>query len=368
MCRVPLSRAGSVNPGPAETALHFVSYVDKLIFFFFYHRGSDGPIDMAKDSTIRFFEGPEKKVELVVAPGGPSLRDLGEQTWRRVVERAHAFVISTISNAACDAYLLSESSLFVYDDRAVLITCGRTTLVDAVEEILRVVPPETIQLLVYERKNEHFPEYQPSNFYEDLRRLKELMPGRAYRFGDEDDHHIHLFHLETTNPPMPSADDMTLEILMHGIDVDSRTLFCSGSDRSLEAIHERTRVSRILPGFEVDDHLFEPEGYSLNAINGPEYYTIHVTPQEIGSYVSFETNHRFRGDLEGTVRTVLGIFEPRSCDILFFRPAAARSEPIRCDYELRTEVVQPLDCGYEVRFNHFFKPPKGAQSAEELAL
>ncbi len=323
---------------------------------------------MAEDSTIRFFEGPEKKVELVVAPRGPSLRDLGERAWRRVVERARAFVLSRISNDDCDAYLLSESSLFVYDDRAVLITCGRTTLVDAVDEMLRLVPPETVQLLVYERKNEHFPEYQPSNFYDDVRRLKELMPGRAYRFGDEDDHHIHLFHLDAKSPPTPPADDMTLEILMHGIEADSRRLFCSGPARSLGAIHEQTRVSRILPGFEIDDHLFEPEGYSLNAINGPEYYTIHVTPQEIGSYVSFETNHCFQGDLEETVRTVLGIFQPKSCDILFFRPAAAQSEPIRCDYELKTEVVQSLDCGYEVRFNHFFKPPLGPQSAEELAL
>ncbi len=323
---------------------------------------------MAQNATIRFFEGPEKKVELVVAQGGPSLRDLGEQNWRRVVERARAFVLSTISNTFCDAYLLSESSLFVYDERAILITCGRTTLVDAVEELLRIVPPDTIHLLIYERKNEHFPEYQPSNFYEDVRRLKELMPGRAYRFGDEDDHHIHLFHLEKDGLPAPPADDMTLEILMHGIHADSGSLFCSGPNRSLEAIHESTRVRSILPGFEIDDHLFEPEGYSLNAIRGPEYYTIHVTPQEIGSYVSFETNHRFGGDLDDTVRAVLEIFRPKSCDILFFRPAAAPPQPIRCDYQLRTEVVQPLDCGYEVRFSHFFKPPRGPQSAEELAL
>jgi len=323
---------------------------------------------MANDPTIRFFEGPEKKVELVVAPGGRSLRDLGGQTWRRVVEKARAFVISTISNAACDAYLLSESSLFVYDDRAILITCGRTTLVDAVDEMLRVIPAEAVQLLVYERKNEHFPEYQPSNFYDDVRRLKELVPGRAFRFGDEDDHHIHLFHLHRAGSPPPPADDMTLEILMHGIQAGSRRLFCSGPDRTLGAIHEQTRVGRILPGFTIDDHLFEPEGYSLNAISGAEYYTIHVTPQEIGSYVSFETNHRFRGDLEETVRTVLEIFEPKSCDIVFFCPTGAGAEPIGCDYELRTEVVQPLDCGYEVRFNHFFKPPRGPQSAEELAL
>ncbi|NCQ34359.1 hypothetical protein GW813_04620, partial [bacterium] len=35
------------------------------------------------------FEGPEKKVELVLR-GQPSLRELPEATWRRVVEAAGA--------------------------------------------------------------------------------------------------------------------------------------------------------------------------------------------------------------------------------------------------------------------------------------
>ena len=60
-----------------------------------------------------FFEGSEKKVEVVVGPEAPNLRFLGRDYWSRIVAEANAAIISVISNEVCDAYLLSESSLFV---------------------------------------------------------------------------------------------------------------------------------------------------------------------------------------------------------------------------------------------------------------
>ncbi|UCF45904.1 MAG: hypothetical protein JSU89_01635, partial [Myxococcales bacterium] len=102
-----------------------------------------------------------------MTPDFPPLRSLSEQAWRGIVEAAGAHVISVLQSEHCDAYLLSESSLFVFDDWFVLITCGRTTLVDAVPQLLQSIPSESIAFLVYERKNEHFPEHQPTTFYED---------------------------------------------------------------------------------------------------------------------------------------------------------------------------------------------------------
>jgi S-adenosylmethionine decarboxylase len=320
---------------------------------------------MGTQSPFHFFEGPEKKVELAVEPGFPSLRDLGEEKWRHVVSCAGARVISTLENDKCFAWLLSESSLFVYDDRIVMITCGRTTLAPAVLAMLDFVPLERVRLLIYERKNSYFPEYQRSNFYDDVCMLRERVPGRAFRLGDADEHHIYLFHLDRENRAAPG--DMTLEILMHGIDRAASEIFCSGPERRLETIHSSTAVCRILPGFAVDDHIFDPVGYSLNAIRGSEYYTIHVTPQENGSYVSFETNHCFDSDLDGTVSRVLDLFKPRSCDLLFFQ-SPGTDLAARCDYRLRKEVVERLECGFEVVFRHYFRPQEGLQKAEELFL
>ena len=62
-----------------------------------------------------FFEGPEKKVELALVPGKPSLRSRGHEYWKGIVAKANAQILSTISNEQMDAYLLSESSLFVTD-------------------------------------------------------------------------------------------------------------------------------------------------------------------------------------------------------------------------------------------------------------
>lgn len=311
-----------------------------------------------------FFEGPEKKVELALAPGQPSLRARGLEYWKGIVAKSRAQILSTVSNESLDAHLLSESSLFVADQWLTMITCGRTDLVAAVLQLCADLGRDNFQYLIYERKNAHFQEYQPANFFDDARRLSEAMPGKSFRFGDGDDHHVFLFHLD--KPYLPAADDMTLEILMHGVDPQASRVFMSGPARKREFIREKSGVWSILPGFQVDDYLFEPMGYSLNAIRGAKYYTIHVTPQKIGSYVSFETNC-VDGDANGTVARVLDLFKPQSCDVVLFRPQGTRHVG-RCPYPLKRAVRQNLGCGYRVTFDHHFKPVEGAAPAFEIVL
>lgn len=311
-----------------------------------------------------FFEGPEKKVELALAPGQPSLRARGKAYWAAVVERARAQILSEVSNEQMDAYLLSESSLFVTDSWLTMITCGRTDLVAAIEMMCADLGRENFQYLVYERKNAHFQEYQPANFFDDAKRLGALMSGRSYRFGDGDDHHVFLFHLD--KPYEPAADDLTLEILMHGVDASAARVFMSGPDRRRDAIREKSGVWSIIPGFTVDDHLFEPMGYSLNAIKSSRYYTIHVTPQKIGSYVSFETN-QVGQDANEVVARVLDIFQPQSCDVILFQPQGTRKK-VRCYYPIKRSVRQNLGCGYRVTFDHHFRPLEGPVPAFEIAI
>ena len=74
--------------------------------------------------SLSKFEGPEKKLEILLAPRHPGLREAAEEQWHRVAAASGASVISTLTGDALNAYLLSESSLFVWDDRILMITCG----------------------------------------------------------------------------------------------------------------------------------------------------------------------------------------------------------------------------------------------------
>jgi len=310
---------------------------------------------------LPFFEGTEKKVELVVRAAQTALRSMGEAYWSRVATRAGAQVLSRLSNDHCDAYLLSESSLFVYDHKMIMITCGQTRLPEAVLNVLEDVPADKIRFFIYERKNEVFPHVQPTSFFDDMRILNEVLPGRAFQFGDEDDHHLYLFHLDRPYPD--EAQDMTVELLMYGIDDRAARVFLPAA--GTRSVRQRTGVDRIIPGFEIDDHLFEPNGYSLNAIRDDEYWTVHVTPERASSYASFETNCSIVNDLEAVVGRVLEVFNPRSFDLVLFDrdgtvPFATES------YQLKAHVAQELSCGYKVRFLSFFRPVSGVRRPLEI--
>jgi S-adenosylmethionine decarboxylase len=310
-----------------------------------------------------FFEGTEKKVELVIDAGQPSLRALGEEYWNRVCRRAGAHVLSRLTNEHCDAYLLSESSLFIYAHKMIMITCGQTRLSGAVRELLQTVPAEQVRFFVYERKNEVFPHIQPTSFFDDIRELNDLLPGKAFQFGSEDEHHLYLFHLD--RPFTGDPRDMTAEILMYGLNKRVRRVFRPGEGK--RPVREQTGMAGLIPGFDIDDHLFEPSGYSLNAIRGDQYWTVHVTPEKTSSYASFETNYRSQGDLEELAGRVLELFDPRSFDVVLFDRAGSASFDVG-RYHLKQHVAQELNCGYQVRFLSFFRPHEGVGRPLEIPV
>jgi len=318
---------------------------------------------MQSDDAL-FFEGTEKKVELTVDTALPSFRERGAGYWARVVRCCGASVLSRVANERCEAYLLSESSLFVFDHKIVMITCGRTRLAAAVLELLRDVDPGRIEFLVYERKNEVLPQAQPTSFFDDARELHEQLPGRAYQFGDEDEHHLYLFHLDRERRPAP--DDATVELLMYGIDPQVMAAFCA-PDAATSVVRRATAVDRILEGYVVDDHLFEPIGYSLNAIRGASYWALHVTPDPLRSYASFETNARMPADAGALVGRVLGVFRPRAFDVVTFDPGGGVI-PVPGGHELRAHVVRDLSCGYRTRFLSFHRPGGKVRKPFELPL
>ena len=306
-----------------------------------------------------FFEGSEKKVEVVFDERTASLRRFPAAFWERVVARSRAAILSKIANPACDAYLLSESSLFVYDYRLIMITCGTTALTGAIAEMFTFLEPGSVRLLVYERKNELCPEDQPSDFNADAAFLHRRFPGSAFVFGGEEENHVRVFyHAKDFDPP---ADDMTLEILMHGLSLSARGLF-AGEDMNREKIYRETGIHRFWAGFTADDYLFTPMGYSLNGICGDSYYTVHVTPQDPCSYASFETNRFFHGDLEATVARVCGIFQPENFSVVLYSRHADPPALTLGNYGLNHYENRSM-CGYEVRFFNFDRQENGSRSA-----
>lgn len=302
----------------------------------------------------RFFEGSEKKFEVVVSSNAPDLRNLGERRWGEIAGASGAHVLSCMRTEHCDAYLLSESSLFVFAHKAVMITCGRTRLVDSVDELLRDVRGGDVELFMFERKNEVFPHLQPTSFYDDVSALTELIPGQALRFGHEDEHHVHLYHAGHATEIDP--DDVTVELLMYDLDREAAALF-EPCEHASERARTRSEVMQtMLPGYRTEEHVFEPSGYSLNGVRDTHYGTIHVTPQEHGSYASFETNHPLGNDVSDLCGKVLRVFRPRAFDLVLFDQGDRTFTP-PAGYVPRARVARTLESGYRVRFLSHSIPP-----------
>lgn len=264
-------------------------------------------------AAIEHFEGPEKKLEIILNSPCSNLRSNQDGRWERVVNASRSHIISSISAEGVDAYLLSESSLFVWEDRILMITCGKTTLVNAVPEILRLTGRRNVARVFYERKNMLYPDQQSTQFDDDVARLADFFSGRAHLLGAAADDHVHLYSAGAGAPQPPGQ--ATLQVLMH--DLAPAVQACFSVRRAGTAARAETLcgLDRVYPDMARDSHLFSPHGYSANAVAGKSYHTVHVTPQPQNSYASFETN-RFERDYAGRLHQVVSIFKPRRLMVL----------------------------------------------------
>lgn len=292
-----------------------------------------------------FFEGSEKKVEIVVK-NNINLLGLDEDFWSRLVSEAKASILSSIGNDHCKAYLLSESSLFVWRDRIVLITCGQTTLVEAIKFFLKTYPKDQIESLIFQRKNEYFSHLQKTSFLDDIKLLETEVSGKAYRFGKMHEHHNFMF---CTDHPYDAPDeDITNELLMYDIRGQAAIILNKSYDDT-SVIREFLKLETLFPEYEIDDFAFSPQGYSANAIKGEFYFTIHITPEEFNSYVSFETNEPLS---KSKLAELLEILKPESFDLVTFNHEDTLEIP--SEFHKRTLVREKINLGYNVIFSHFY--------------
>jgi len=305
------------------------------------------------------FEGPEKKLEIILSTAVPNLRSNADGRWERVVRASRSEIISAAATPVMDAYLLSESSLFVWDNRILMITCGQTSLIDAIPEILRVVAKKDVAFLFYERKNLMYPHSQLSDFEEETARISAFFPGKSYRLGPANHDHVHIFY--SSHASITADDDATLELLMHDLHPDAIAAYTAGSGKTAEDIVKIKGLDALYPGMTIDSFLFKPFGYSLNAISGDAYFTIHVTPQPNGSYASFETN-QVNSDYLALANRVLNIFQPAK--FTFVLTSSVTDQRISLTTPLSDNIngfrpteksLYELDCGYQVRFSNFIR-------------
>jgi len=298
---------------------------------------------------VQFFEGSEKKVEVVVSGESINLLELDKTFWEHIVKKCNATIISSIQNDLISAYLLSESSLFVMKDRFVMITCGETILVNSVLEFLKTYSSQQIDLAIFQRKNEYQANLQKTSFLDDIKNLSRLIDGQAFRMGDLDGHHNYIFH--TLKPFTPPTDDFTNELLMYHITGEAAKILRTPNNK-IENIRNLLKLNQLFPEFQFDDYIFSPYGYSLNAINKDHYITIHITPQENNSYVSFETNIDLKMLSFNLLDHVVKTFNPKTFDHIGFN-----SNQISFSHEYFTLKKSEINltCGYTMSFNHFSK-------------
>ena len=113
------------------------------------------------------FEGAEKLLEIWFYQTDSSLtglRSVNPAVWHDMLRLVQCQVLSTIKNEVVDAYLLSESSMFVFNNRLILKTCGTTTLLLAGPRIIQIAEEyckfSKVYAIFYSRKSFLFPEEQ----------------------------------------------------------------------------------------------------------------------------------------------------------------------------------------------------------------
>lgn len=285
-----------------------------------------------------------------------------------ILNAAACTVISVMSNDCTDAYLLSESSLFVSDSHLVIKTCGTTRLLHALPVILSLATDKLALQLTYvqfSRTSYFFPggQFAPHNsFPNEVAFLDNLLclTGKTFETPHANGAKWHLYfahlHHHTGNPclsgipntlapmdvtlPQASSSVQVMEIYMFDLDPVTMRQFMFhdrreriGLDGREDGTTSRSGIQGLISNkAKVDAFNFEPCGYSMNAVVDGMYYSIHVSPEEEASYVSFETT--VKTELLGQlVASVVRVFKPGR-----FKVAVVNSGDGACswDGEMRT--------------------------------
>lgn len=345
--------------------------------------------------TLPGFEGAEKRFEVDFyhiakdTTDITGLRRLSRAQLDEICILAECSIVSTRTNASFDSYVLSESSMFVFPTKFVIKTCGTTKLLQCADRLLELAADVGLQPLraKFSRCTYKYPDVQPAphRSFEQERQLLDstfgshLGVGCAHVLGDGRaglQWHVWLAQRANASTVCPAnflAPRATLEVCMTALAPSRAAIFCKdspGGSSTSKACTLKSGIRALLPRSDINDFLFEPCGYSMNALEGEGFANSHVTPEAGFSYASIEVCGYADMDVLDLVEQIAAIFQPGQLAVAVHLEAGAKADdadfqsfvagtPIQLTntFGLRSEQggvsVQRLADGSVVAFHRF---------------
>lgn len=344
------------------------------------------------------FEGSEKRVEIdfnfSAASPANGLRALSRTQLDELMTLAACTIVSSRTNNELDAYVLSESSLFVYPTKWVLKTCGTTKLLNAVPRLLEMAAELHMQprRCKYSRASFLFPEQQPfphTSFEHEAFFLRQHFGhlgngGSAYVLGDMFNGlqwHVYVadangvIYADALHPLAKPTHK--LEVCMTDLGKEQARAFFRDPTKTAAQVTTETGIRSLVPAADIDDYVFEPCGYSMNGILGGGFMTIHITPEDGFSYASVEVSGfdpcaYCPADM---VSRILAIFKPGKVSVSLSVDVASSSGEYSwgtltsrpSGYGCQSATCQELATGGRVAY-YTFSPLVGAAAEEAAAV
>ncbi|CBY11689.1 unnamed protein product [Oikopleura dioica] len=322
-----------------------------------------------------FFEGAEKLLSIwfTTEDGNGEehgdLKKIPREKWDELVKSVDAEILSEIEDEDVRAFILSESSLFVFESRIIVKTCGTTRCLKALEYSIQLAAKccglTKIQDVFYSRRNFIQPKAQidmHSSFSDEVDYLNRFVEDAApYVFGKVNIDCWFLYTKTTRNANSVNLAqkqaDQRFEIIMSELDNDAMQQFFYSSNETGEAATASSGIAKLLPGARIDSHMFQPCGYSCNAIiPGGFYFTIHITPEKEFSFASFETNHP-DGNHVGLIQKVLEILKPGHFILTKMANHLSKTNVMMSDMRLENYDLQDLQMSkypcYDVHYSSY---------------
>lgn len=242
------------------------------------------------------FEGVEKRIELVFNEHThimSSLRSLTHEDISQILDAAKCTILVKKSLEDFDAYILSESSLFVYDYKVIILTCGTTSLLLSVPLIIQkaILLGLTCILCQFTRGDYLFPtnqNYPHTSFEEECKYLDTHVSSMNTKFVSSDNFNSKLYskskYIWITYEDV--YEDVYQDVYKNLLNIFQKKVYFNIHVQSDYITQIRRLVGKIVDSY--DDYIFTPCGYSLNGYKNNDYITIHITPQSACSYVSIE--------------------------------------------------------------------------------